>query len=254
MQGTTWSKEDVEYLEDNYGVKSIGTIARNLGRTETSVIVRKTRMGLGTFLDSGEYVTYSQLLVALYGLDTAESAYRVNKSWTGFPVKRKKVLNNSFKIVYIEDFWKWAEENKRKIDFSKMEENILGAEPEWVKQKRRIDFECRMKNSPWTKAEDMKLERMLNQRKYNYTDLSATLNRTEGAIRRRIWDLALDVKPVRAKAKMWTKEEIAKLVFLYDEGWSLEKIGQKLGRTGQSVRGKIELIQNPDMYLRKNRR
>lgn len=40
---------------------------------------------------------------------------------------------------------------------------------------------------------------------------------------------------------------------MYDEGWSLEKIGHKLDRTGQSVRGKVELLQNPEKYLRKNR-
>ena len=40
-----WSKEDEMYLEDSWGVKSIKTIAKNLGRSENAVIVRaKTRM------------------------------------------------------------------------------------------------------------------------------------------------------------------------------------------------------------------
>ena len=132
---------------------------------------------------------------------------------------------------------------QKKIDFSKMEENILGLEPDWVKRKREIDFKCRAKTSPWTKAEDLKgLERLLNQYKYSYTDLSAEFNRTEDAIRRRIYDLAIDIKPVRAKNKKWTPEEEETLISMYEDGWSLEKIGQRLGRTGQSVRGKIGLI------------
>ena len=188
-------------------------------------------------------MTYSQLLMALYGLDSAGSAYRINKKWEGFPVRYKRVYHNRFRVVYLDEFWDWAKENKRKIDFSKMEENILGAEPDWVKIKRKIDFECIMKTSPWAKAEDLKLERMLLQKKHTYTDLSAELNRTEGAIRRRIYDLAIDIRPVRAKTKKWTSKEEAILVFMYDEGWSLEKIGHKLGRTGQSVRGKIGLLQ-----------
>ena len=253
MQHKVWREEEIRYLEDNYGTLSIKTLAKNLCRTENSIIVRRTRLSLGAFLDNGYYISYSQLLVAMFGLDSAESAYRVNKSWTDFPVKYKRVNNCRFKVVYLEDFWEWGKENKRKIDFSKMEENILGEEPEWAKKKRKIDFECRMKTSPWTKAEDSKLEKMLNDHKYTYTDLSAELNRTEGAVRRRIWDLALDIRPVRAKHRKWTPEEEAILVFMYDEGWSLEKIGQKLGRTGQSVRGKIELLNNPYKNLRKNR-
>jgi hypothetical protein len=156
--------------------------------------------------------------------------------------------------VYLNEFWEWAKENKRKIDFSKMQENILGAEPDWVKRKRRIDFECKMKKTTWTKSEDLRLERMLLQHKYTYTDLSAEFNRTEGAIRSRIYDLAINIPPVRAKNKAWTPEETAVLVFMYDEGWSLEKIGAKLGRTGQSCRGKFELLNNPNIYLTKNRR
>lgn len=249
----SWTSEELKYLKENWGNVSVGRLAKTLNRTVDAVIVKKDRLGLGNFLDNGDYISYNQLLMALFGLD-AQSTYRVNKSWVGFPVKLKTVNGSKFKIVFLEDFWKWAEENKRKIDFSKMEENILGLEPDWVKRKRKIDIECRMKTSPWVKAEDLKLERMLLQHKYTYTDLSAEFNRTEDAIRRRIWDLALDIKPVRAKNRKWTTKEEAILKSMYDEGWSLGKIGQRLGRTGQSVRGKTWLLQNPDTHLRRNRK
>lgn len=254
VKNKQWSKEEEQYLSEHYGVLSIKTIAKNLGRSENSILVKRTKQGLGRFLESGEYISYSQLLMALYGSESVSSAYRNNMSWEEFPLKTKKVHNCSFKVVYLDDFWEWAKENKRKIDFSKMPENILGAEPDWVKKKRKIDFACRFKTTPWTKTEDTKLERMLMQHKYTYTDLSAEFQRSEGAIRRRIWDLALDIKPVRAVNRKWTPEETAILVFMYDEGWSLEKIGAKLGRTGQSCRGKIQLLNNPDVYLRENRK
>lgn len=249
-----WTPEEKTYLEDNWGSVSMRTLMAKLDRNKNAINIMVQRLGLGPFLDNGDYVSYSQLLMALFGIDDPRSAYRVNKSWLDFPVKYKRVHKNRFKVVYLDDFWEWAEENKRAIDFSKMEENILGAEPEWVKLKRKIDFECRTKASPWTKAEDLKLERMLLQHRYSYTDLSAEFNRTEDAIRRRIWDLALDAKPVRAKTRLWSQEEVAILVFMHDEGWSIEKIGQRLGRTGQSVRGKLGLLDNPDQYLRENRR
>lgn len=252
--GRTWSEEDKTYLEDNYGMLSIKTLSKNLDRSENGIAVMKTRLKLGAFLDNGDYVTYSQLLMALFGADNPYNSYRqVNKMWADFPIKYKRVNNGRFKVVYLEDFWKWAEKNKRKIDFSKMEENILGKEPDWAKKKRKIDFDCRRRTSPWSKAEDLMLERMLEQNKYTYTDIQTRLNRSEDAIRRRIWDLAIDIKPVRAKTQKWTSEEELILSSMYEEGWSIDKIGEKLGRTGQSVRGKLQLLQNPDIYLRKNR-
>lgn len=252
--GQSWTREDKTYLEENYGLISIKTIAKNLNRSADSVINKKVRMGLGRFLENGEYVTLSQLLMALYGQERPSNSYRNMKTWDEFPLRKKRVLNNSFKVVYLNEFWEWAESHRRCIDFSKMEENILGAEPDWAKRKRKIDYECRMKVTPWSKGEDRELERLLLQHKYNYTDLSARFNRTESAIRRRIYNLAIDIRPVRAKTKPWTDEEKVVLLFMYEEGWSLEKIGAKLGRTANSCRGKMDLLNNPEMYLRKNRR
>lgn len=210
-------------------------------------------MGLGAFLDNGEYVTYCQLLQAMYGLDSG-NAYRVNKRWVDFPVKKKRVGRCVFRIVYLEDFWEWAEQNRRLIDFSKMEENILGAEPEWVKHKRRIDYLCRVKNEPWTDAEDRKLDRMVREHKTTITQIAAELSRSEQAVRRRIYDICIDGYPVKNKNIPWKDEETQTLLFMYEEGWSYERIGAELGRSASSCRGKIERLANPEYFYRENRR
>lgn len=62
-----WSKEDEAYLQDNWGMKSIKTICKTLGRSENAVIVRAQRLGCGAFLDAGLYITYNQLMTELYG-------------------------------------------------------------------------------------------------------------------------------------------------------------------------------------------
>jgi hypothetical protein len=242
MKNKKWSHEEESYLQESWGTISIKGIAKNLGRTETAIIVKVARMGLGPYLESGGYVTYNQLLMTLYGATNIKNVYRTKEEWSDFPIKYKLVNNSKFKVVYIDDFWKWAEKNKRLIDFSKMDEFALGAEPDWAKKKRKIDFECRRLKTPWTNAEDQKLEYLLKKQCYTYTDLARELHRTEGAIRRRIWDLALDIKPVRAKTRLWTEEETEELKRLYEEGWSIDMIGIKLNRTGQSVRGKIGTI------------
>lgn len=123
----------------------------------------------------------------------------------------------------------------------------MGAEPEWVKIKRRADIKSRRNTAEWTAAEDRYLERLLAQNRYSYQDLEIKLNRTSDAIRRRIYDLALDdTRPVRSIPRRWTEEEKAKLVFMKDEGYSLTEIARQLDRSGQSVRGMWERVQNPD--------
>ena len=254
VMGKKWTKEEDAYLEEAWGTKSVAAIAKHLGRSIDSINVRRTRKGLGRYLESGDYVTYSQLLQAVFGLDSAENAYRISKRWMDFPMRKKKILKDSYRVVYLDEFWQWAEEHKRQIDFSKMEESILGAEPEWVKRKRKIDFQCRVKTTPWTSAEDAKLERMLERHKYTYTDLAAELNRSEAAVRRRIWDLAIDTRPVRAKNISWTEEEVQTLVFMYEEGYSFEMIGRELHRNALACRGKMERIEHPEYTLRAYRR
>lgn len=248
-----WTEEEDVYLEEHWGSKSIPTLAKNLGRSRNAVMVRKTRLGLGRFLDSGDYITYSQFLQAIYGIDNASSAYREPKIEKGFPIRKKKRGSISYRVIYLDDFWEWAEENKRLIDFSKMEENILGAEPDWVKRKRRIDFECRVRTDPWTMADDGKLKRMLSKYRYSYTEIAAELNRTEGAIKRRICTLGLKERPMRAESRPWTDEEIQTLVFMYEEGWSFEKIGAELKRSALACRGRMKRIEHPEYTLRNYR-
>ena len=55
--GRNWTKAEDDYLEENWGKKSIGTIAQSLGRSRQGVIQRKDTLGLGAFLENGEYVT-----------------------------------------------------------------------------------------------------------------------------------------------------------------------------------------------------
>lgn len=175
------------------------------------------------------------------------------KSWVenrGFPIHTKRVGKNSFKVVYIEEFWKWAEKNRDLLDFSKFEENMLGAEPEWVKEKRRHDFE---KNrlyimTPWTEAEDRKLIYLLSQQKYTYAELSKILRRTNGAIQKRVCDLGIKERPVKADNHIkWTETELKLLGELIKAGYGYELMSERLGKSSKAIRGRVY-----SMYLTEN--
>lgn len=251
-----WTTEEDQILNEKWGEISVKGIANNLGRSENAVIVRAQRLGLGSHLMASSRVSANQLIKTVYG-GRQQGGWTMNR-WieNGLPVKNQKVRNSTFKMVDLDDFWNWAKGNQDIINFSLLEENSLGAEPEWAKRKRRIDKQEDYKKTPWTGAEDRRLEQLLDQYRYTYNDLCERLNRTEGAIKRRIITLGLQQRPIRNYDRHWTDKETDKLLELKAKGHSWEVIGQELGRSGSACRGKFERLQNPEYckrYYRNNR-
>ena len=236
-----WTEEEEEFLAENWGMFSMEHIAKKLNRTPHAIQIRAVKLGLGPFLESGDYITLNQLLLQLRGYNGR--TYTV-KQWIekGLPVKTKKVKSSSFKVVNLDDFWKWAEKNRTLIDFSMLEENALGKEPQWLKDQRKADIKMKkFKRGPWTKAEDKRLINLLREFRWTYREISEKLNRTEGAIKRRMLDLGLKERPVRmSNHNPWTKEEEEIVIELYNKGYQPDIMTQYINRSAQAIRGKIE--------------
>lgn len=197
--GNNWTPEEEEYLSEQWGQVSIPMLAKKLGRSVNAVNVRAKRLGLGPVLMNGDFITMNQLTKALgyFGGD----GYKT-KSWIqnrGFPVHTKRVINNTFRVVYLDEFWEWAEKNRSFLDFSKMEPLALGKEPAWVAEQRKKDYHaCAIqRKDPWTPAEDDRLKRLLAKHRYSWTEISALMHRSNGAIQHRIQDLGLTDRPIR---------------------------------------------------------
>lgn len=242
LERTKWSQEDLDYLCDKWGTVSMKSIASKLNRSENSILIKVQRLGLGPFLENGEYISFNQLLHAL----GVQGGYKYKAiSWVenrAFPLKTKRVNNCSYKIVYIEEFWEWAEKYRNFLDFSKFEENALGKEAAWVKEKRKHDFEQSRKyiTTPWTIVDDKKLEKLLKDYKYSYAELSKILRRTNGAIQRRICDLGLKERPIKANNHVkWTNDEFNKLVQLIGDGFGYEYMQDVIGKSAKAIRGSV---------------
>lgn len=244
-----WSIEEVEYLEEKWGMTSIPSIAKHLGRSINSVKNKAYKLGLGRFIHQGEYITLHQLITAI-GQKQNYSYLNERLERDGFPIKYKIMINDKVKVVYIEDFWKWTKANQTKIDFSKFEENSLGPEESWVKAKRKLDKakNREYKTTPWTIQEDRRLEQELNKYKYSYIELSKMFNRTEGAIQRRICDLGLRARPIKANNHIkWTDEEYKQLGEMIKARYNYESMSEALGKSAKAIRGRVY-----DMYITEN--
>lgn len=244
MSKKRWTPEEEIYLMEKWGTLSIPTIAKNLNRTVNSIKIRATRLRLGPVLMGGEYVTFNQLMIALTG---GSHLYTYQKeSWVkkrGFPIHTKKVIESSFKVVYLDEFWEWAKKNRSFIDFSKMEPLALGAEPDWVAQQRKIDSTSCANSCKdlWTSQEDQRLAYLLKQHKYTYAEVSRELRRSVGAIQRRCIDLGLKERPVRESTyNPWTDADLQMMAEMIRQGYSYAMIGDACGgRSEKAVRGAV---------------
>lgn len=93
-----WTAEEETYLKEAWGSASITYIAQKLHRSESAIHIRAQRMGLGAFTESGDYVTYLQLLRALYNNPSVLHSYTWTRElWTRNGLKIRQKKNRAFK-------------------------------------------------------------------------------------------------------------------------------------------------------------
>ena len=241
-KGKSWTKEELDYLVDKWGSVSVDTICSKLNRSEYAILNKVYRLGLGRYIDNGDYITVRQLFIAI-GYNHFDT-YKI-KSWIenrGFPVKNKLIKEKRIRVIYLDDFWKWAEENKNFIDFSNFTRYTLGKEPEWVELKRQTDILRRhkYKMTPWTQREDEYLIFLVNQFKYSYKEISELTGRTVGAISRRLSDIGVKSRPIKAyNHNKWTEEELDLLDKLIVTGAGYPLISEKIGRSSRAIAGVV---------------
>lgn len=248
-----WTAEDDEYLSSSWGTTSIPGIAKHLGRTVSAIMNRVQELGLPPWLESGEYISLNALHKAFRGCNF--SSYQL-KSWVndrGLPVHNKRRGKDTYRVVYLDEFWEWAEKNRSFLDFSKLEPLALGTEPDWVVEQRKKDVNAfhLQRKDPWTSAEDSRLIMLLKMHKYGYAELSEMLHRSAGAIQRRCQDLGLKERPVKADnhsaESKWTDEDFQILADGIRNGDSYSQIGKLIGKSEKAIRGKVYFV-----YLTEN--
>lgn len=241
-----WTASEENYLRESWGTVSIDGICKHLRRTRNAVVVRVNRLGLPPYLESGEYVTFQQLVQAL-GYSTSSSAYKL-KSWVeerGFPLHNQKRGDQTIRVVYLEEFWPWAEKNRSFLDFSKMEPFALGEEPDWLPEQRRKDYEAYalQRKDLWTPEEDSRLKMLVSLHKYTWAEISEMMRRSHGAISRSCRDLGIKDRPaameLTGKRGTWTPEDFEALADGIRHGDSYAAIGKAVGRSEKCVRSKV---------------
>lgn len=235
-----WTDDDLKFLEDNWGELSIKVIAKRLGRTEAAISIKAERIGLSKTDYYNDCVTLNRLAKIIGQCPKKLIALDI-------PYSYKRNMPSKVRVVYIDEcFWKWAHKNRYKLNFKKFNSGDLGPEPYWVDKKRVSDKtkSLHISTDPWTESADKQLIFLLEQYKFGYSDIARMLRRTEGAIKRRIRELDIKIRPVKADDHVpWTQEETSILIDMYNIGYTIEDISSTLGtRTVLAIKGKIERL------------
>jgi hypothetical protein len=248
MANRIWSEEEKQFLRDKWGEMSIARIAKKLHRSVNAVKVKAIRMKLTNALNHIDGITLNQLAK----LFDVSYGWTVKKIWIDqlhIPFKTKIIAQSkAYRYICIDDFWKWATKNKHRINFAKLEENILGREPDWVAEKRKADQQnltYKKIGIPWSKYEESLLKMMLVRHTYTYPQISKRLGRTEGAIKTHLEDLGWPERPVSTSTEhyvMWPEEQIMTMIKMKNIGYGNNSIAEAIGRTARAVERKLDCI------------
>lgn len=135
-----WTKEEETLLSDLWGTESFETIAKKLNRTVSSIKNKAFLLGLGSVIESN----YNGLTIKDISDLLGVNINTVSVGWIGLGLKykvQKISKSKSYRYVEIKDLYEFLEENQNIWDSRNLERNILGAEPEWLKEKRKLDRE-----------------------------------------------------------------------------------------------------------------
>lgn len=246
MANREWSEADVQFLKDKWGEMSIARIAKKLNRTVNAVKVKAARLGLNNALNHIDGITLNQL-AKVFGVSYGWTIKTIWIDQLKIPYKTKiTAQTKAYRYICIDDFWKWATKNKHRINFGKLEENVLGKEPAWVAEKRKADRQnltYKKASIPWSKYEDSLLKTMLVRHQYTYSQISKRLLRTEGAIKNHIENLGWPERAVRTEFRInWTDEEVNTMIEMKNLGYGNNSVGDKIGRTARAVERKLYFI------------
>ena len=244
MEGKKWTKAEYDQLAEEWGMYSIPTIAQRLGRTPHAIKIKASMLGLGAHIENSDMITFNVLYETLYGGGKSYSYQYERLVKAGLKIHMHRVENNAFRMVDLDEFWDFAEKHRHMFDFSRLEENALGLEPEWVKVKRAEDGKragkVKTKCEKWTEAEDKELLRLLRMYRYTYPEIADRLRRTEGAVTRRISELGYKERPLKAdNHTQWTAEELYTIGEMIKQGSNYENMSLEVGKSSKAIRGRV---------------
>ncbi len=133
-----WTQEEEENLSDLWGSIPIEKIAKKLERTVSSVRNKAIQLNLGSQIENNYDGIKFSALSSLFNIHP--ETIKIGWVALGLKYKIRYITKTSF-YYYVEivDLYEFLNNNQNIWDSRSLEKNILGIEPEWLKEKRKND-------------------------------------------------------------------------------------------------------------------
>lgn len=224
-----WSNEDIVYLKENFGSKQIEEIAKELNRSVDAILIKSRKLRIGSISANMDNLNTVQLGDAL-GIQAKDVISFITKH--GLKARKVKLIKRKVYRIKLSNFWKWAELNKNRIHWDKVEKNVLGKEPPWVDDARKeVDIATKKKYTKWSEYEKDKL-RFYYNKGLTYKEIANRLNRGIATVRAMRKKMGLPNKIIELK---WQDEEVEILIDMAFKGYKDEEIAEELGRSKKMV-------------------
>ncbi|MED4285261.1 hypothetical protein P4679_25400 [Priestia megaterium] len=190
-----WTEAEKEKLSELYGSFPIYTIEKRLNKRGIGNRVNKTKK-YGRSVDNMGFLT-AHMLAKHLNVDAKVVLNWVNKK--GLPHKRTVTAYERKNIlINPKQFWVWADENKKLLNFSKIERGVLLPEPEWLEQEIKKDYYNipKRQRQPWTTEQERELCYLCYRKGLLYKEIGKILGRSENSIQRRISKLKKTNSPL----------------------------------------------------------
>jgi len=179
-----WTKEEEEFLFNNYGEIPVYKIEKKLGRKNIERKLDKEKLGYCTEYQ-GLLTAYR--LAKLLNVDTHTVLNWVYNK--GLPHKKKIMrYTREYIIIDVPDFWDWAEQNKHLVPFHKIKPDTLIPEPNWVEKERKKKYLStpQRQRKAWSIEEESQLRYLKYQLQLSNQEIAKRMHRTTTSIRRRL--------------------------------------------------------------------
>lgn len=181
-----YTSKERNYIELNWGYKSVEEISRKLRRSKTAIIRYAENNKLKGCYKEGVFLSTSDIS-KLFKVDPST----VRKYWIekyGLVSEKKPLISREIHRVSLENLKYWCFKNQDKWSATSLELYALGEEPEWLKKKRKEDRGKKVKRKAWTRYEDNILI-SLSQNGYKYKEIAIKLDRTLASVKQRRYKL-----------------------------------------------------------------
>lgn len=184
MARREWTIKEEKYMNKHYLQQPAKITAKHLDRTVISVRKKAAQMGLNNYY--GDFLG-ARTIAKCFDIDVSVVIRWIEK--LNLPATKVRESKNKTRYqIDPEQFWKWADDHRSEINWSRYEICSILPEPRWV-EFEKARYKTKRYRQHFTDNEIVQVKHMLH-RGMNAKEIATEIGRTEDGIKHLIRKIA----------------------------------------------------------------